>query len=306
MTRRRYVMIAAVIAAGVICIVVGDATLERAFSGRSKTEKFTGIFGAKSDGEQRRDTASRVLHVIVWAAGVGVIATRFLLDAPGGSSPPSAGEKSLRPSTGARRVAGRFEIVARLGRGATGAVYEANDVVLDRPIALKELSLTITDDDTRERFRREARILARLNHPGIVQVYDFIEEEDRVWIAMELVRGGDLTTLMRNNKPMAPGAVVSLGVQMADALAFAHERNVIHRDLKPLNILLVDDNTPKITDFGLAKFTEGSVHTIEGTILGSPYYMSPEQADGRPVELRSDIYSLGAVFYHMLCGKPPF
>ena len=304
--RARIVMIVVTVLLGVGLATFGDAILERTFRNKSKTEKFTSIFGARSDGERRRDVARQVLHLVIWIGGTSVIVTRLLLDAPDAVARAKNAVPSDRRGNGAGRVADRYEIGDRLGRGATGTVYRAHDVVLDRPIALKELAVAVTDEDTRERFRREAKILARLNHPGIVQVYDFIDHKGRVWIAMELVDGGDLATLLHGGETLPPVEVVHLGRQMAAALAFAHERGVVHRDLKPLNILLVDDRTPKITDFGLAKLTEGSVHTIEGAILGSPHYMSPEQADGRPVERRSDIYSLGAVFYHMLCGKPPF
>ena len=123
---------------------------------------------------------------------------------------------------------------------------------------------------------------------------------------MELVDGGDLASLLERKRRLSIEATARLGEQMADALAFAHERDIVHRDLKPLNIMLVDEDTPKITDFGLAKLSQGSVHTLEGVILGSPLYMSPEQADGKPIDHRSDIYSLGVLFYHMLAGKPPF
>jgi predicted Ser/Thr protein kinase len=205
-----------------------------------------------------------------------------------------------------RRVGERYVVRDELGRGASGVVYRADDLVLDRSVALKELAMTVTDDDTRARFRREAKILARLNHSNIVQVYDLLEHGGRLWIAMELVEGGDLAALLNKKDRLKHEVVAHLGERMAEALAFAHGRGVIHRDLKPLNVLLVDDRTPKITDFGLAKLSEGNVHTVEGMVLGSPKYMSPEQADGRPVDERSDIYSLGIMLYHMLSGKPPF
>jgi predicted Ser/Thr protein kinase len=205
-----------------------------------------------------------------------------------------------------QRVGERYAVSDELGRGASGVVFKADDLVLDRSVALKELTVTVTDDDTRARFRREAKILARLNHPNIVQVYDLLEHEGRLWIAMELVEGGDLAALLGKIGRLDYTVAAHIGERMAEALAFAHGRGVIHRDLKPLNVLLVDDRTPKITDFGLAKLSEGNVHTVEGMVLGSPRYMSPEQADGRPVSERSDIYSLGIMLYHMLAGKPPF
>jgi hypothetical protein len=204
-------------------------------------------------------------------------------------------------------VAGRYRIVEELGRGANGVVYRADDSVLGRHVALKELPLQLSNDDfVVPRFRQEARVLAKLNHPNIVQVYDFIEHGGRMWMAIELVEAGDLASFLKSRGSLPAPEAAWFGRQMADAVAFAHDRGVVHRDLKPLNVLLADDHTPKITDFGLAKLTEGSVHTVEGTVMGSPHYMSPEQADGRPVDNRADVYSLGVILYQMLTGRVPF
>jgi tRNA A-37 threonylcarbamoyl transferase component Bud32 len=219
---------------------------------------------------------------------------------------PTGGPSSTEPSPTPQSIGDRYTIVDQLGRGASGTVYRANDDVLERAVALKELTITVADDDTRARFRREAKILARLNHPNIVQIFDLLEHGSRIWIAMELVEGGDLASLLARHGRLNPEQVAVLGGRMADALLFAHNRGVIHRDIKPLNVLLVDDSNPKITDFGLAKLSEGNVHTIEGMVLGSPRYMSPEQAEGGRVDQRSDIYSLGILLYHMLSGNPPF
>ncbi len=237
---------------------------------------------------------------------------------PGNIKSVSVGEQepaatNRRPSetanrkTDIERVADRYAIVEELGRGANGVVYRADDTVLGRQVALKELPREITDDESlAPRFRQEARVLAQLSHPYIVQVYDFVEDAGRLWIVMELIEGGDLASCLREHGRLSVPAVAILGQRMAEAIASAHESEIVHRDLKPLNVLLVDERTPKITDFGLAKLRNSSMHTMEGAVMGSPHYMSPEQADAKPVDHLSDIYSLGAVLYHMLGGRPPF
>jgi len=202
---------------------------------------------------------------------------------------------------------GRYRLEREVGHGGMGVVYQALDTALDRAVALKELPLHLTArSDLARRFRQEARLLARLSHPNIVQVYDFIEDGNRLWIAMEFVDGGTLADAIDRTGALAPTEAVRLGRQLAAGLGFAHEQGVIHRDVKPINVLLKTDGVPKITDFGLAKLLESSVHTQEGSLLGSACYMSPEQAAGRPADGRSDVYSLGVTFYEMLCGRTPF
>jgi hypothetical protein len=202
----------------------------------------------------------------------------------------------------------RYLLQRELGRGGMGAVYHALDTLLDREVALKELPLHLTRrSELARRFRQEARVLARLSHPNIVQVYDLIEDGGRLWIAMEFVEGGTIADSLERDGALAWPEVVRLGRQMAAGLSFAHQRGVIHRDMKPVNILLTSDGgIPKITDFGLARLLESSVHTQEGSLLGSARYMSPEQATGRPADARSDIYSLGITFYEMASGHAPF
>jgi tRNA A-37 threonylcarbamoyl transferase component Bud32 len=218
---------------------------------------------------------------------------------------PGGGARQERAASGA--VADRYEVVEELGHGANGVVYKANDAVLGREVALKELSGHLKDGDVvAPRFRQEARALARLNHPNIVQVYDFIEHDGRMWMAIELVEGGTLASLLERRNYLPASEATGLAQRIADAVGFAHERGVVHRDLKPLNVLLADEDTPKVTDFGLAKLTEAEVHTLEGTVMGSPHYMSPEQANGGPIDHRTDIYSLGVILYQMLSGKVPF
>ena len=204
-------------------------------------------------------------------------------------------------------VAGRYAVAAEIGRGANGIAYRGDDVVLERPVALKRLSAhPLSDNTAAARFEREARILAQLNHPNIVQVYDLAEHEGSLWMVMELVDGGDMASYLDAEGALPTATAADLAGQVARALGAAHERGVIHRDLKPANILMANHSTPKVTDFGLAKLVGGSVHTVEGTIMGSPYYMSPEQADGRAVDPRCDIYALGVILYYMIAGRVPF
>ncbi len=202
---------------------------------------------------------------------------------------------------------GRYHIQQELGRGAMGIVYRAHDRVLGRDVALKQLPAYLSHDQRLvERFQQEARALARLSHPHIVQVYDFVRDGDQAWIAMELVEGEELEKSLQKSGALSIGEAVRLGVQLAKALAYAHERGVIHRDFKPANVLLAQKGLSKIADFGLAKLAQSSIHTQEGAVLGSPAYMSPEQAAGKDTDARSDIYAFGVTLYKMLTGRVPF
>ena len=221
------------------------------------------------------------------------------------SRTPEAGSGTAAPVQRRIGVRGRYRLEQEIARGGMGVVWRGFDTVLERAVAVKELPAT-TDPGLRDRFRQEALALARLSHPHVVQVYDFVEEEDeRLYMAMELVEGGDLETLMRDRPPSLARAL-EIGRQVATGLGFAHKRGIVHRDVKPLNILLTKEGLAKVTDFGLARLTEASMHTVEGAVMGSPRYMSPEQAAGKIADARSDVYAFGATLFHLVTGRPPF
>jgi hypothetical protein len=218
-----------------------------------------------------------------------------------------------QPLTGPPESVGieqRYRIVKELGRGGMGVVYQAFDSVLERELALKELALHLTaQGDFARRFKQEARVLARLSHPHIVLVHDLVEQGERIWIAMELVKGGTLAgAIERAGGPLPWRRALQLGEQICLGLDYAHGQGVIHRDVKPMNVLLTHEETgsAKLTDFGLAKHVGASTHTREGTLLGSVRYMSPEQAAGRKADALSDVYSFGITLYEMLTGRVPF
>lgn len=220
------------------------------------------------------------------------------------SLPSGQHDTGLLPSIG---HAGRYRLETKLGQGAMGTVYRAWDTVLDRAVAIKELPARLTSDpEYISRFRREAKALARLDHPGIVRVYDLIEDQQRLWMALELVTGGDLAGRLRAHGRLPLIDALSLGSKLAQGLAYAHRQGVIHRDFKPANVLLTEHLDPKISDFGLAKIAQSSVLTQEGAVLGSPRYMSSEQAAGAASDHRSDVYSFGVTMYELCTGQVPF
>lgn len=206
---------------------------------------------------------------------------------------------------------GRYEILDELGRGAMGIVYRARDPSIGRLLAIKtirmaELSDPVEGARLRERMRREAHSAGILSHPGIVVVYDVGQEGDLAYIAMELVEGRSLESVMEDKKPPGPQAVLSVLRQTAAALDYAHKRGIVHRDIKPANILISEDGVVKITDFGVAKISSSQQLTIAGTVLGTPNYMSPEQVQGKPVDGRADQFSLAVIAYELLTGQKPF
>ncbi len=210
------------------------------------------------------------------------------------------------PANGVSRF-GRYEVLDELGRGTMGVVYRARDPAINRIVAIKSISLggqpPEAQSEYRERFLREAEAAGRLSHAGIITVFDLGEEPEthRPYIVMEYVKG---KSLERSGK-LTSGNAVSLVRELAEALDFAHSRGVIHRDLKPSNILLTEDGHAKIADFGIAKLNLSEL-TACGQIFGTPAFMSPEQLNGRPVDGRSDLFSLGAILYTLLTGHRPF
>jgi eukaryotic-like serine/threonine-protein kinase len=205
-------------------------------------------------------------------------------------------------------VDGRYLLGEFLGGGGMGEVYLAHDEVLDRDVALKVLrSRYAGDEEFAERFRREARSAAGLSHPNIVQVYDRGETEDGTsYIAMEYVPGGTLKERMERRGPFGAGETAAVGAQIADALGAAHEQGVIHRDIKPQNVLVSASGDLKVTDFGIARAASAVTSSASGAIFGTAGYISPEQAMGEPVGPASDLYSLGVILYEMLTGELPF
>ena len=201
---------------------------------------------------------------------------------------------------------GKYNIVGKIGKGAMGEVYKGHDPILNRFVAIKIIAETLgTDSDLVERFKREARNAAGLNHPNIITIYDFVEEEGHLYMVMELLEGQDLKELIKSGAPVTMDQILSIMEQISDGLGFAHSRGIIHRDLKPANIHVSKNGQVKILDFGLVHEASSDM-TKTGQVMGTPNYMSPEQVQGLRVDPRSDIFSLGAVFYELLTRKKPF
>jgi serine/threonine-protein kinase len=205
---------------------------------------------------------------------------------------------------------GRYELHRRLGRGGMAEVYLARDQLLDRPVAVKVLFPEFaTDPSFVERFRREATAAANLNHPNIVGVYDWGEADNTYFIVMEYVDGRTLAEILRTEGPLHPDRVADVGADVAAALGFAHRNGVVHRDVKPGNVIVTSTGLVKVADFGIARAITASSEddlTQVGQVMGTAAYFSPEQARGESVDPRSDIYSLGVVLYELATGKPPF
>jgi len=214
-------------------------------------------------------------------------------------------------TTGERLLARRYRLVTPVGRGGMGTVWHAHDEVLGRDVAVKEVILPhgLTDEERavqHKRTFREARTAARLGHPGVITVYDVVEEDDRPWIIMELLRAPSLDQIIKTEGPLEPRRAAELGRQMLAALHAAHEAGVLHRDVKPSNVLVSRGDRAVLTDFGIATAAGDATLTQTGLVMGSPAYIAPERARGRTAGPASDLWSLGVTLYAMLHGKSPF
>jgi serine/threonine-protein kinase len=208
------------------------------------------------------------------------------------------------------QMIGRYEVIDELGRGAMGVVYRARDTQIGRVVALKVIhTANASAEDVeryKQRFRREAQAAGRLSHPGIVTIHDIAEDETgQPYLVMEYIEGRPLNLLLGPTAQVPLDKLLDIGIQVAQALDYAHGKGIVHRDIKPPNILVTTDGRAKIADFGIARL-EGTELTQEGTSLGTPSYMSPEQFRGSAVDARSDQFSLGAVLYWMFTGQKPF
>jgi CHASE2 domain-containing sensor protein/tRNA A-37 threonylcarbamoyl transferase component Bud32 len=245
------------------------------------------------DLEQRLSRAKQLSETVIIGAGSSH---------PGGALDLAAGEKPKF---------GRFEVQKELGKGAMGVVYLGKDPKIGREVAIKTMGLAQEFEadelaEVKERFFREAETAGRLSHPNIVTIYDTGEEHDFCYIAMELLKGGDLAPFVKAPNLLPADKAVSIVARAADALGYAHKQGVVHRDVKPANMMYhADTDMLKLTDFGIARLTDSS-KTKTGMVLGTPSYMSPEQLAGKKIEGRSDLFSLAVSLYQLLCGKLPF
>ncbi len=202
---------------------------------------------------------------------------------------------------------GRYRLEARIGTGGMSSVYRAIDETLERPVAIKLMNREIADDsDQLERFRREARAVAQLSHPHIVGVIDYGEDQGRPYIVLEYVEGETLKERIRRNGELDVSEAVAYAIEIARALGCAHARHIVHRDVKPQNVLIDEEGSAKVTDFGIARSLDDDGLTADGRVLGTTDYVSPEQALGHAVTGQSDLYSLGIVLFEMLTGGVPF
>ncbi len=199
-----------------------------------------------------------------------------------------------------------YRVEELVGRGGMGVVYRATDLSLDRPVALKLVAPELAEDERfRERFLREPRLAASLDHPHVIPIYEAGEHDGQLYLAMRFVEGSDLRTILEREGKLPPERTLALLADVADALDAAHRRALVHRDVKPANVLLDEDGHAYLTDFGITKQLGGD-STDTGRVVGTLDYLAPEQIRGDPVDGRADVYALGCVLYECLAGAPPF
>ncbi|MBW3645094.1 MAG: serine/threonine protein kinase, partial [Actinobacteria bacterium] len=208
-------------------------------------------------------------------------------------------------------VGGRYRLGRRLGTGGMGVVWEGEDTVLQRPVAVKAVDLPshLTDDDRhslRSRVLREARAAARIDHPATVRVFDVVDDGGRLYVVMELVRAPTLAEVVEERGPLSAPDAATLGLGVLGALEAAHQAGIVHRDVKPGNVMMLEDGGVKLADFGIASVKDDTRITSAGLVLGTPSYMAPEQATGQPTEAPADLWGLGALLYYGVEGVPPF
>ena len=274
-----------------------DFERKRQFNKAESVFKYMSDYNAKfRDLERRLNQAKAMSETIMLGGSSGRgNASTMVLDKAGISKP----------------MLGRYEIEKELGKGAMGVVYLGKDPKISRVVAIKTINLAQEFDadeleDVKARFFREAETAGRLNHPNIVTMYDAGEEHDLAYIAMEFLKGQDLLPYCKRDNLLPLPKVLSMFARVADALSYAHSLHVVHRDIKPANIMYdLASDTVKVTDFGIARITDSS-KTKTGMVLGTPSFMSPEQFAGSKIDGQSDLFSLGASLYQMVCGKLPF
>jgi serine/threonine-protein kinase len=278
-------------------LVVDDETKELLYDLAQRYEGKKDLVGAKTVYRQ------------LFAADIDYkdVKTRFEM-LSGSTSDPMAFEKTSVVQQMSESAQRRYELLDELGRGAMGIVYRARDKELDEVVALKILPDNMSNNpEAVHRFKIEARNARKLSHPHIVRIHDIGEEMGRKYISMEYVNGSDLKRKVKTEGRFDLRTILHFGIQIADALAYAHRLGIVHRDIKPANIMLTSDNDTKVTDFGIAKMLDQTGEgTMVGAVIGTPLYMSPEQVQGIPVDNRADIYAYGIMMYEFINGRPPF